>query len=72
VIEQIPEGAQLPAHQFATKMLSYLRTASLPQQFKVASAQQVQLPGGQIGVRLEFAAPEPLGLLAGAGLTAGG
>ena len=69
VIEQIPEGAQLPAHQFATKMLSYLRTGGLPQQFKVASSGPVQLPDGQTGVRIEFAAPEPLGLLSGTSLS---
>jgi hypothetical protein len=34
-------------------------------QFKVASARPVQLPGGVTGVRMEFFAPEPLGLLNG-------
>jgi hypothetical protein len=60
VIEQIPGGAQDAGPDFVATMLSILRAARGP--FKLASYGRVQLPGGQVGVRMVYAAPEPLGL----------
>ena len=70
VFEQVPGGPQLANPSFVAMMLAAIRQP-LPQ-FKVASAQQVQLPGGVVGVRIAFSAPEPLGLLNGGNLAAGG
>ena len=63
VFEQVPGGPQLANASFVAMMLGAIRQP-VPQ-FKVASARQVQLPGGVTGVRMEFFAPEPLGLLNG-------
>jgi hypothetical protein len=49
----------------ARSMLAFVRAQS--GSFAAASASLARLPDGQIGVRVEFAAPSPLGLLGGVG-----
>jgi hypothetical protein len=63
-VEQVAGEPNLPNAQFISAMRSALGAQAGP--FVVASARQVRLPGGQIALRIEFSAPEPLGLLGGA------
>ena len=71
VFEQVPNTPQIADSLFVNMMLASLRAQHLPQ-FQVASAEPLLLPDGQTGVRIRFAAPEPLGLLDGGSLPVSG
>jgi hypothetical protein len=65
-LAQAPGGKQLSATAFAQSLLAFLAAQRAP--LAAASSQQVRLGNGRIAVRVEFAAPSLLGLLAGGGL----